>query len=89
MTIRLVIAEDNALLRDGITLVLREHGLHVVATAADADQLIAAVEQHHPDVAIVDVRMPRPTPTKASGRRCTCEPNERTSDCSSSRSGSS
>ena len=59
---RAVIAEDNPLLRDGIALLLGEHGVEVVAAVDNADDLLAAVEQHRPDVAVVDVRMP-PTHT--------------------------
>jgi DNA-binding NarL/FixJ family response regulator len=60
--VRVVIADDAALIRDGLAALLREHGLDVVATAADAPALHAAVERHRPDVAIVDIRMP-PTHT--------------------------
>ena len=59
---RIVIGEDDALLREGLALLLRAEGLDVVATAPDADQLLAAVDRYEPDVAIVDVRMP-PTHT--------------------------
>ncbi len=59
---RIVIGEDDALLREGLALLLRAEGLDVVATAGDADALLEAVEDHEPDVAIVDVRMP-PTHT--------------------------
>ncbi|WP_380174072.1 response regulator [Kineococcus sp. DHX-1] len=59
---RIVIGEDDALLREGLALLLAAEGLDVVATAADADALLAAVDEHRPDVAIVDVRMP-PTHT--------------------------
>lgn len=59
---RIVIAEDDALLREGLALLLRAEGLDVVATAADATELLAAVAEHVPDAAIVDVRMP-PTHT--------------------------
>jgi DNA-binding NarL/FixJ family response regulator len=55
---RIVIAEDDALLREGLALLLRAEGLDVVATAGDADDFLAAVDEHKPDVAIVDVRMP-------------------------------
>jgi DNA-binding NarL/FixJ family response regulator len=60
--VRIVIGEDDALLREGLALLLAAEGLDVVATAADADALLAAVDEHRPDVAIVDVRMP-PTHT--------------------------
>ncbi|TQS45040.1 response regulator [Cryptosporangium phraense] len=59
---RIVIAEDDALLREGLALLLKAEALDVVATAGDPDEFLAAVEQHHPDVALVDVRMP-PTHT--------------------------
>ncbi|MCC2309344.1 response regulator transcription factor [Cellulomonas chengniuliangii] len=59
---RIVIAEDDALLREGLALLLRAEGLDVVATAGDPAELLAAVAEHVPDIAIVDVRMP-PTHT--------------------------
>lgn len=59
---RIVIAEDDVLLREGLVLLLRAESIDVVATAADAPGLLAAVDLHRPDVAIVDVRMP-PTHT--------------------------
>lgn len=55
---RAVIAEDNPLLRDGIALLLADHGIEVVAAVADGDAAVAAVAEHRPDVAVVDVRMP-------------------------------
>ncbi|MFC5825104.1 response regulator [Nonomuraea insulae] len=59
---RIVIAEDDPLLREGLALLLRAEGLDVVATAPDAAEFLVAVDTHKPDVAIVDVRMP-PTHT--------------------------
>ena len=59
---RIVIAEDEPLLRAGLELVLRAEGLDVVATAPDAEKFLLAIDEHRPDVAIVDVRMP-PTHT--------------------------
>ncbi|TWF95770.1 response regulator transcription factor [Saccharopolyspora dendranthemae] len=59
---RIVIAEDDPLLREGVALLLRAEGLQVVATAGDAAGFLAAVDEHRPDVAVVDVRMP-PTHT--------------------------
>jgi DNA-binding NarL/FixJ family response regulator len=60
--VRVVIADDSRLLREGIASLLRGEGVEVVAQAADSEELLAAVDQHEPDVAIVDIRMP-PTQT--------------------------
>jgi DNA-binding NarL/FixJ family response regulator len=60
--VRIVIAEDDPLLREGLALLLRAESLDVVATAGTADEFLAAIDAHVPDVAIVDVRMP-PTHT--------------------------
>ncbi|MGK5680647.1 response regulator transcription factor [Actinoplanes sp. URMC 104] len=59
---RIVIAEDDALLREGLALLLRAEGIDVVATADQPAAFLDAVDEHKPDVAIVDVRMP-PTHT--------------------------
>ncbi|GAA2482147.1 response regulator transcription factor [Winogradskya humida] len=59
---RIVIAEDAAVLRDGLTHILTARGHEVPAAVADGGALLAAVGEHHPDVAIVDIRMP-PTHT--------------------------
>jgi len=56
--VRIVIAEDAVLLRDGLVRLLAERGHEVVATAGDAAELVSAVDRETPDVAIVDVRMP-------------------------------
>jgi DNA-binding NarL/FixJ family response regulator len=58
LTVRVAIAEDNPLLRDGIALLLAEHDIEVSAAVPDAEQLLAAVAADPPDAAIVDVRMP-------------------------------
>jgi DNA-binding NarL/FixJ family response regulator len=55
---RVVIAEDLALLREGISRLLNENGFEVVAAVADGDAFLAAVEEHRPDVCVVDVRLP-------------------------------
>jgi DNA-binding NarL/FixJ family response regulator len=60
--VRIVIAEDEPLLREGLALLLRAEALDVVATTENPDDLLKAVDEHDPDVAIVDVRMP-PTHT--------------------------
>ncbi len=59
---RIVIAEDDLLLREGLVLVLQGEGFDVVAATGDPASFLAAVDEHHPDVAVVDVRMP-PTHT--------------------------
>jgi DNA-binding NarL/FixJ family response regulator len=56
--VRVVIAEDQALLREGITALLREQGIEVVAQAEDGPGLLRIVGGHKPDLAIVDVRLP-------------------------------
>ncbi len=55
---RVVIAEDHALLREGLTALLRENGVEVVAVAEDGEGLLRVLGGHKPDVAIVDVRLP-------------------------------
>ena len=59
---RAVIAEDNPVLRDGIALLLADHGIDVVAAVDNGEDAVAAVAGHRPDVAVLDVRMP-PTHT--------------------------
>jgi DNA-binding NarL/FixJ family response regulator len=59
---RVVIAEDFALLREGLARLLAEDGHEVVASVADAEELLSAVERLHPDIVVTDVRMP-PTHT--------------------------
>jgi DNA-binding NarL/FixJ family response regulator len=60
--VRVVIADDSQLLRAGIAMFVRVEGVDVVAEASSADELLVAVDEHEPDVAIVDIRMP-PTQT--------------------------
>ena len=55
---RAVIAEDLTLLRDGLARILRAHDIEVVAAVGDPVALATALEEEHPDIAIVDVRMP-------------------------------
>ena len=55
---RIVIAEDSAVVRAGLAEVLADSDHEVVAAVGNADDLIAAVADHHPDAAVVDVRMP-------------------------------
>jgi DNA-binding NarL/FixJ family response regulator len=60
--VRLVLADDSVLLREGMSRLLAETGFEVVAQAGNADELLTAVDEHRPDVAITDIRMP-PTHT--------------------------
>jgi DNA-binding NarL/FixJ family response regulator len=60
--VRVVIADDNLLVRKGIAALLSDSGIDLAAEVDDADELLAAVDEHVPDVAIVDIRMP-PTHT--------------------------
>jgi DNA-binding NarL/FixJ family response regulator len=60
--VRVVVADDSVLLREGIVRLLGESGFEVVAQAGDADDLLRKVGAHKPDVAVVDIRMP-PTNT--------------------------
>ena len=60
--LRIVIAEDAAIMRHGLTQTLTRRGLDVVAAVGDAAALLDAVASHEPDVAVIDVRMP-PTHT--------------------------
>ncbi|MGH2901246.1 MAG: response regulator [Solirubrobacteraceae bacterium] len=55
---RVVIGEDEALLREGLTLVLEEAGIEVVDAAADGPGVVALVAAHQPDLVISDIRMP-------------------------------
>ena len=64
---RVVIADDSVLLREGLARVLTEGGFEIVAQAANADELRKAVRRLKPDIAIVDVRMP-PTHTDEGAR---------------------
>jgi DNA-binding NarL/FixJ family response regulator len=60
--VRVVVADDAVILREGLARLLEEAGFEVVGRASDADELCALVERTSPDVAIVDIRMP-PTHT--------------------------
>ncbi len=64
---RVVIAEDSALLREGVVRLLQEGGMEVVGQAVDGDDLLLKVRSYEPDVAIVDIRMP-PTHTDEGAR---------------------
>ena len=75
---RAVIAEDLALLRDGLTRLLRDNEINVVDAVADGDALVHAVVRDRPDIAIVDIRMP---PTfRDEGLRAALELRKRVPD---------
>ena len=59
---RVALADDAVILREGLSRLLTESGFEVVGLAADADALLKLIERTHPDVAIIDIRMP-PTHT--------------------------
>ncbi|GII30380.1 response regulator [Planotetraspora mira] len=59
---RLILAEDSTLLREGLIRLLVEEGHEVVAAVGDGQALLDAVDAHHPDLVVVDIRMP-PTHT--------------------------
>jgi DNA-binding NarL/FixJ family response regulator len=58
VALRVLVAEDSVLLREGLTRLLEEGGCEVVAQAGDAPDLLRKSRAHNPDVAIIDVRMP-------------------------------
>jgi DNA-binding NarL/FixJ family response regulator len=55
---RIVIAEDSVLLRAGLTKLLTDGGFDIVAAVGNAEELLQAVDEHQPDLAVIDVRMP-------------------------------
>jgi DNA-binding NarL/FixJ family response regulator/class 3 adenylate cyclase len=77
--VRVVLAEDSVLLREGIARLLEDQGFEVAAQSGTAEDLLRHVGMHKPDVAIVDIRMP-PTQTD-EGLRAAQEIRERWPDC--------
>jgi DNA-binding NarL/FixJ family response regulator len=65
--VRVVVADDSVLLREGLVRLLTEVDNEVVAAVDDAPSFLRAVSEHRPDVAIVDVRMPPGMPTTGCG----------------------
>lgn len=75
---RVVIAEDLALLRDGLTRLLRDNGFEIVDAVEDADALLRVITTEKPDIAIVDIRLP---PTfRDEGVRAAIEARRRAPD---------
>jgi DNA-binding NarL/FixJ family response regulator len=73
--VRVAIADDSGLLRGGLARLLAETGTDVVAAVGDAEELVRAVAEHEPDLAVVDIRMP-PTYTH-EGAKAAVELRER------------
>ncbi|WP_149822796.1 response regulator transcription factor [Streptomyces tailanensis] len=72
---RVVLADDDVLLREGLASLCERVGYEVVGQAGDADGLMDLVEAEHPDIAIIDIRMP---PTQSTeGLKAACEIRER------------
>lgn len=87
---RVILADDGVVIREGLARLLTEAGIEVIAQVGDADALHEAVRTDPPDVALVDIRMPRRSPTtdcaprsrSAPGSpawRCCCSPSTSTS----------
>ena len=73
--LRVVVADDAVLLREGLVRLLEENGHQVLAAVGDGPSLVSAVEEHRPDVSVIDVRMP-PTHTD-EGLRAAVEARRR------------
>ena len=56
--LKVVVADDSVLLREGLVRLLNENGHNVIAAVGDGPSLVRAIEEHRPDVSVVDVRMP-------------------------------
>jgi DNA-binding NarL/FixJ family response regulator len=56
--VRVIVGDDSAVIRAGVARILGDGGMHVVAEAADANEAMVCVEEHRPDLAVLDIRMP-------------------------------
>ena len=67
--IRVLLADDHAIVRSGVTEILNNQpGIAVVAQASDGAEAVELYQQHHPDVALIDLRMPRSMVSRSSNR---------------------
>ncbi|WP_454085259.1 response regulator transcription factor [Georgenia sp. Marseille-Q6866] len=55
---RIVVAEDQLLLREGLVRLLESHDVEVVAAVSDSTQILPAIDEHQPDLALLDIRLP-------------------------------
>ncbi|MCA9269896.1 MAG: response regulator, partial [Planctomycetales bacterium] len=60
MSIRIVIADDHPMVRSGLSSLLEDSGIEIVAAATDGNEALALTKEHHPDVLLLDIRMPDP-----------------------------
>lgn len=75
--IQVVVADDNALIRAGVVRLLEREGIAVVDVACDADQLLASVEAHTPDVVVTDIQMPSRQSRRPHRRHCASSASSR------------
>jgi len=77
--LRVVVADDSAVIRQGVVRILDGAGMSVVGEARTADELMAMVTEHHPDLAVVDIRMPpRPNAGLVAALEIRARPGNRT-----------